>query len=888
MQGRLRSPDFPRRTGWRPLAALLVLLGWGLVGCDRLGLGRPPSPTAEATAPSPAPLPSPAPPTAGPSDTPPPTPQPTLPTTPALVDVWRLESPPAPGLGAGAVTLTRGCVYVANWGTRNLSILAEDAVQAVQPLPGAPTAMLADPATGRVLVLHEAESAITVIADRDIVATWRLEDPPYRAALVGDALWVGSLYNGVIALLSPTDGTTLQRLALPEAPAIYDLLATPDGTAVIAATSKGLYRLNAAPLGLAAQAPSEYHRAMAFSTDGGTLYVGRYDPDQGQTVIEVRDAVTLAPQGQLPAAPDLSALQVDPRNGRLYALSQFTGELLTLDPATGAILERSVVGYEPVAMALDANAQRLYVVNREGANVAVIDPDRRTVLAIVPLATIITHQAVHPESGTLYIALGSADEVLAMQHGQLLGAWRVRPYPRHVAYVAPIRRLAVLSYAQGELALLDDAGTVTGAVAAGARPVGLSIDLAHQRIYAGEIVMDWRTGVTSTWPVPGVTLGSESSPQQIVVDTRRDIPYAVAFNGIPGSNGGNIIARWNGQAFETAGALPGKLSVVQALYDERMDRFYVTHSRMGVNGLQVTAAEDGAEIADLSLERYPLSMALSPNTWHLWVALPTFDEAEPPHTLLRAYDTRSLGVAAEIALDERVGALAVDAQRHLLYAASQHTGRVYVVQDVLLPAPPAPQVAPTQAAPTATLAPTTGPQPSPSPTRGATTPLTPRPSPTVEPPTVVCVGEADPRLRPAWQALGADAGLGCAYTEAETGPWAKQAFERGEMLWHGAAGQIIVLLSDGRYQIFGDAWREGMSEASCVLTPPADRHLPVRGFGLLWCRHEELRDALGWALAPEEGFTGLYQVFAGGALLLEPDGLVRALQNKGVWQRHRP
>lgn len=901
MQSPLRSPRSSRRPGRRPLAALLALLllcGWGLVGCDRLGFLRPPTappgPTAEATAQPTATSQATAPPTARPSHTPPPTPQPTLPSVPTLVDVWSVESPPAPGLGAGAVALAKGLVYVANWATRNVSILAEDAVQAVLPLPGAPTAMLADAATGRVLVLHEEESAITVIAGQAIVATWRLQDAPYRAALTGEALWVGSLYNGVIAVLSAADGSAMLRFALPEAPAIYGLLATADGAAVIAATSKGLYRLDAVNPEITAHAPSDYHRAMALSADGRALYVGRYDPAQGQTIIEVRDAVTLAATGQLPAAPDLSALLVDPRNGRLYALSQLTGDLLTLDPTTGAVLEQGVVGYEPVAMAFDEAAGRLYVANREGANVAVIDPDRQTFLATVPLATIITDQAVHPENGTLYVAHSSADQVLALQEGQVRGAWRMRPYPLHLAYIAPIQRLAVLSYAQGEVALLDDAGAVTASVATSARPVGLSLDLAHQRIYAGETIIDWQTGVTSTWRVPGVTLGSESPPQQIVVDTRRGIPYAVAFNGIPGSNGGSIIARWNGQAFETTGPLPGKFSVIEALYDERLDRFYVTHSRMGVSGLHVSAAEDSAEIADLPLERYPLSMALSPNTWHLWVALPTYGEAEPPHTLLRAYDMRSLSTVAEIAVDERLGALAVDAQRNLLYAASQHTGHIYVVQDVLLSVPPSPQAAQAQAVPTVTLAPTPSlaptipPRPSPSATPVVPTPVAPTPSPTAEPQTLVCMGQADARLRPAWQALGAEAGLGCAYTAAEQGPWARQAFERGEMLWHGQAQQIITLLQDGRYLTFDDAWREGMPEASCDLTPPADRRLPMRGFGHLWCRQAELREALGWALAPEEGFTGLYQVFAGGALLQEPDGLVKMLRNEGVWQEHKP
>jgi DNA-binding beta-propeller fold protein YncE len=797
-----------------------------------------------------------------------------------LVDVLTLDAPPAPGLGSGAVAVAKGLAYVANWTTRNVSIISGDAVQTVLPLNGSPGAMVADPGSSRVFVLSEEQSAITVIEGEVVSATWKIEDRPYRAALAGGGLWVGSLYSGVITVVSTVDGRVLQRFALPEAPVIHDLIATPDGAYAYIATSRGLYRLDANTPEITAYAPSDYHRAMALSADGRALYVARYDGALGQAVIEVRDAATLAVTGQLPAAPDLSALLADPRTGLLYALSQLTGELLTIDPATRAIVEQRVVGYEPVAMALDAAAGLLYIVNREGASVAVVDTSGHQLDATVPLTALVTGLTVHPTDGTLYVALSSADQVLALREGGARDAWRVHPYPTDLAYIASINRLAVLSYAQREVALLDDAGAIAASYAVGFRPVGLSINAIHRRIYAGETIIDWHTGITSTWRVPGLTLGSESPPQQIVVDTRRDIAYAVAFNGIPGSNGGSIMARWNGQAFETAGPMPGKLSVIEAIYDDKMDRFYVTHSRMGISGLQVSSADDSAEMADIALERYPVAMALNPNTWRLWVALPTYGEAEPPHTRLRAYDTRSLSPAVEIEVADRVGAIAVDVQRNRVYAASQHTGRIYVVQDVSLPAPPQAQTIPT---PTLTPLATAAPQPLPS-----ITPSAPPLTPTGKPQTFVCVGEADARLRPAWQSLGADAGMGCAYTSVEEGAWAKQPFERGEMLWHGAAQRIVVLLQDGRYVTFDDAWREGMPVESCALTPPADRHLPVRGFGHLWCRYSELRDALGWATAPEAGFAGLYQVFAGGGILREPDGNVIALRNQGVWQKLKP
>jgi hypothetical protein len=46
-------------------------------------------------------------------------------------------------------------------------------------------------------------------------------------------------------------------------------------------------------------------------------------------------------------------------------------------------------------------------------------------------------------------------------------------------------------------------------------------------------------------------------------------------------------------------------------------------------------------------------------------------------------------------------------------------------------------------------------------------------------------------------------------------------------------------------------------ESDPSIVPPEGYYQPVRGFGKLW--REELRSALGWALAPERSYTAQYQ-----------------------------
>jgi hypothetical protein len=63
------------------------------------------------------------------------------------------------------------------------------------------------------------------------------------------------------------------------------------------------------------------------------------------------------------------------------------------------------------------------------------------------------------------------------------------------------------------------------------------------------------------------------------------------------------------------------------------------------------------------------------------------------------------------------------------------------------------------------------------------------------------------------------------------------------------------------------------------LTPPPGRYQPMRGFGKLWRGNTSVRERIGWATAPEQGFEGTWQQlrteFLGGEVFLRTiDGQV--------------
>ena len=128
--------------------------------------------------------------------------------------------------------------------------------------------------------------------------------------------------------------------------------------------------------------------------------------------------------------------------------------------------------------------------------------------------------------------------------------------------------------------------------------------------------------------------------------------------------------------------------------------------------------------------------------------------------------------------------------------------------------------------------------------------------------------------------------LECPATAPIASPAAEQLFERGRMIWLASQGSIYVLWGDGQptapgappdgFLVFEDTWQPGEAERDPASAPPSGLYQPVRGFGKVWRTWPEVRDGLGWALAPEHAFDGVYQRDWKTCLLQDGDGSFRS------------
>ena len=79
------------------------------------------------------------------------------------------------------------------------------------------------------------------------------------------------------------------------------------------------------------------------------------------------------------------------------------------------------------------------------------------------------------------------------------------------------------------------------------------------------------------------------------------------------------------------------------------------------------------------------------------------------------------------------------------------------------------------------------------------------------------------------------------------------------MLWLQSDGRILVLYDDHTWETYADTWTVAEPEEDATLAAPEGRFQPKRGLGKVWRDNAAVRERLGWALAPEQGFSSADQ-----------------------------
>lgn len=137
----------------------------------------------------------------------------------------------------------------------------------------------------------------------------------------------------------------------------------------------------------------------------------------------------------------------------------------------------------------------------------------------------------------------------------------------------------------------------------------------------------------------------------------------------------------------------------------------------------------------------------------------------------------------------------------------------------------------------------------------------------------------------------------CPENDVQTIPLAIQNFERGRMIWISSPQpQIFALYNDGGLMMAWDSWNNAPIDYQGISAPDG-LLLPERGFGWAWMVVPDIRDRLGFATGPEQGYSGQVQrvgtfyrgQVTGTTYVTLPDGSIDAIDYmSGARWRHLP
>lgn len=91
--------------------------------------------------------------------------------------------------------------------------------------------------------------------------------------------------------------------------------------------------------------------------------------------------------------------------------------------------------------------------------------------------------------------------------------------------------------------------------------------------------------------------------------------------------------------------------------------------------------------------------------------------------------------------------------------------------------------------------------------------------------------------------------------ESTAFPATIQLFERGFMIWWSETGSVWVLYGSGQAELFDSVRYGALPDNPVGALPPAGSYKPVFGFGKVWGNFPAVRQRLGWATGPEQGYS---------------------------------
>jgi YVTN family beta-propeller protein len=304
-----------------------------------------------------------------------------------------------------------GKVYAVDTGQGAVEIYSDATKQMHRVQVGAePVSIAVNPANGRVYVANSGDGTLTVLDGNSdaIVATVPIGSHPYSVAL--DAA-TGKVYvtHTFGDRLSVLDGATNTASDLKTGSTDLIAINSRTGTIYLLGYGGAVKVLDGTSQKLTERQVGKHAWGLTLDDVTGTVYVAR---------IENADLAAINPDSSNPAFLPVGvipcAIAVNSEANQLYVANYGDNSVSVIDATRQRKTVTVPVGHHPKAIAFDANRNLVFVANTSDGTVTIIDGANYGVVATLPAGRHPYALAVVPGSSRLYVANESDDNPSAV------------------------------------------------------------------------------------------------------------------------------------------------------------------------------------------------------------------------------------------------------------------------------------------------------------------------------------------------------------------------------------------------------------------------------------------------------------------------------------------
>lgn len=316
------------------------------------------------------------------------------------------------------------------------------------------------------------------------------------------------------------------------------------------------------------------------------------------------------------------AVAVNENTGRVYILNHDSGSVTVIDGKTRATVATVTTGRGPEGIAVNSVTNRVYVANAGDSSVTVIDGANSTVLATVPTGSYCQAIAVNPATNKIYVANNYAHSVTVIDGvTNQTATVRVGQGPRGIAANPLTNKIYTVNYGSKDATIIDGATNTASTVTTGKHPWAVAVNTRTGKAY---VVNEDSASVSA---IDGAT----GAVKDIAVG---EMPFAVAVN--PATN---------------------KIYVLT----------YAADTLVTIDGFS------GAVANTLTLATHPSAIAINPNTNQIYIA-------NQKTASVLVVDGATNTIAATLKTGILPYAMAVDANANQVYVANFGSGDATVIR----------------------------------------------------------------------------------------------------------------------------------------------------------------------------------------------------------------